>query len=56
MNLLRGLLFDNLGVKLIALVMAMLVYLNAYTERPVAYRKRPSRLRSICWIDAYCCS
>ena len=34
MNLLRGLLFDNLGVKLIALVMAMLVYLNAYTERP----------------------
>jgi hypothetical protein len=34
MNVLRGLLFDNLGVKLIALVMAMLVYLHAYTDRP----------------------
>ena len=34
MSTLRGLLFDNLGLKLIALLMAVLVYLNAYTERP----------------------
>lgn len=34
MNFLRGLLFENLGIKLIALIMAMLVYLNAYTDRP----------------------
>lgn len=34
MNVLRGLLFDNLGLKLIALLMALLVYLNAYTDRP----------------------
>jgi hypothetical protein len=33
-SLIRGLLFDNLGIKLIALLMAMLVYLNAYTDRP----------------------
>jgi len=36
MNLLRSLLFDNLGLKLIALLMALLVYLNAYTERPAS--------------------
>src|SRR4029079_13571607 len=36
MNLLRSILFDNLGLKLIALLMAMLVYLNAYTERPAS--------------------
>jgi len=34
MSLLRAILFDNLGLKLIALLMALLVYLNAYTERP----------------------
>ncbi len=34
MDLIRGLLFDNLGLKLIALLMAVLVYLNAYTDRP----------------------
>ncbi len=34
MNLIRGLLFDNLGLKLIALLMAVLVYLNVYTDRP----------------------
>jgi hypothetical protein len=33
-NVIRGLLFDNLGLKLIALLMALLVYLNAYTDRP----------------------
>lgn len=33
MNLLRSILFDNIGLKLIALLMALLVYLNAYTER-----------------------
>jgi YbbR domain-containing protein len=34
MNLLRGLLFDNLGLKLVALLLAVLVYLNVFTERP----------------------
>uniref|UniRef100_A0A832I2U1 YbbR-like domain-containing protein n=1 Tax=Eiseniibacteriota bacterium TaxID=2212470 RepID=A0A832I2U1_UNCEI len=34
MNLLRGLLFDNLGLKLVALLMAVVVYLNVYTDRP----------------------
>ena len=34
MNLLRGLLFDNLGVKLVALLLALVVYLHVYTERP----------------------
>jgi len=34
MNLLRGLLFDNLGLKLTALLLAVLVYLHVYTERP----------------------
>ncbi len=34
MNLIRGLLLDNLGLKLIALLMALLVYFNAYTDRP----------------------
>ncbi len=34
MNLIRGLLFDHLGLKLVALLMAVLVYLNVYTDRP----------------------
>jgi hypothetical protein len=34
MNLLRGLLFDNLGLKLVALLMAVIVYLNVFTDRP----------------------
>lgn len=34
MSLIRGLLFDNLGLKLVALLMALLVYLNVYTDRP----------------------
>jgi hypothetical protein len=34
MSVLRGLLLDNLGLKLTALVMALLVYLHVYTERP----------------------
>src|SRR5437016_5209707 len=34
MSLLRGLLFDNLGLKLTALLLALLVYLHVYTERP----------------------
>lgn len=34
MNLLRGWLFDNLGLKLVALLLALLVYLNVYTDRP----------------------
>jgi hypothetical protein len=33
-NLLRGLLFDNLGLKLVALLLSVLVYLNVYTDRP----------------------
>lgn len=34
MNLLRGWLFDNLGLKLAALLLALLVYLNVYLDRP----------------------
>lgn len=34
MNGLRGILFDNLGLKLVALLLAVLIYLNAYTDRP----------------------
>ena len=34
MSLVRGLLFDNLGLKLTALLLAVLVYLHVYTERP----------------------
>jgi hypothetical protein len=34
MNFLRGWLFDNLGLKLTALLLAVLVYLNVYTDRP----------------------
>jgi len=33
MSLLRSILFENIGLKLIALLMALLVYLNAYTDR-----------------------
>ena len=33
MNLLRGWLFDNLGLKFTALLLAVLVYLNVYTDR-----------------------
>ena len=35
MSLLRGLLLDNLGLKLVALLLSVLVYLNARTDRPV---------------------
>ncbi len=34
MNVLRGWLFDNLGLKLTALLLAVAVYLNVYTDRP----------------------
>src|SRR4249920_4161814 len=34
MNVLRGWLFDNLGLKFTALLFAMAVYLNVYTDRP----------------------
>jgi YbbR domain-containing protein len=33
MHVLRGLLFDNLGLKFTALLLAVLVYLNVYTDR-----------------------
>jgi YbbR domain-containing protein len=33
-NLLRGIFVDNLGLKLVALLLAVLVYLNVYTDRP----------------------
>lgn len=36
MNVLRGWLFDNLGLKLVALLLALLVYLNVYTDRPAS--------------------
>jgi len=32
--MLRGLLFENLGLKLAALLLALVVYLNVYTDRP----------------------
>jgi len=34
MNVLRGWLFDNLGLKFTALLLALVVYLNVYTDRP----------------------
>lgn len=34
MNTLRSLVFDNIGLKLVALLLAVLVYLNVYTDRP----------------------
>ncbi len=34
MSLLRSWLFDNLGIKLVAILLALLVYLNVYTDRP----------------------
>jgi hypothetical protein len=34
MSLIRGLLFDNLGLKLVALLLALVVYINVYTDRP----------------------
>ena len=34
MNLLRGLLLENMGLKLVALLLAFVVYLHVYTERP----------------------
>ncbi len=34
MNLIRGWLFDNLGIKFVALLLAVLIYLNVYTDRP----------------------
>ena len=33
MNVLRGLLFENLGLKLVALLLAIVVYLHVYTDR-----------------------
>ena len=34
MNLIRGWLLDNIGLKLTALLLAVLVYVNVYTDRP----------------------
>jgi len=34
MSVFRGMLFDNLGLKFTALLLALLVYLNVYTDRP----------------------
>ncbi len=34
MNVLRAVLFENLGLKLAALLLALLVYLNVYLDRP----------------------
>ncbi len=34
LSFLRGLLFDNLGIKLVALLLALALYLHVYTERP----------------------
>jgi len=35
MSLLRGLLFENLGLKFVALLLSALIYFNARTDRPV---------------------
>ena len=35
MNLLRGLLFENFSIKLLAILLSTLVYVNARTDRPV---------------------
>ena len=40
MSLLRGLLFDNLGLKLVALLLAVLTYLNVYTDRPATAEEK----------------
>jgi hypothetical protein len=34
MNVLRGLLLENMGLKLVALLLAIVVYLHVYTDRP----------------------
>jgi YbbR domain-containing protein len=34
MNLLRGILLENMGLKLVALLLALVVYLHVYTDRP----------------------
>lgn len=34
LSMLRGLLLENLSIKLVALLLAMLLYLHVYTERP----------------------
>lgn len=52
MHLLRGWLFDNLGLKFTALLLAVLVYLNVFTDRPatllvtfpIEYRGLPDSL------------
>jgi len=33
-SVIRGILFDNLGLKFVALLLAVLIYLNVYTDRP----------------------
>src|SRR5215470_11491689 len=33
MSVLRGLFFDNIGLKLVALLLGVLVYVNVYTDR-----------------------
>ena len=52
----RGLLFDNLGLKLVALLLALVVYLHVYTDRPATMLvsfpievDRPRRTRSTSW-------
>lgn len=52
MNVLRGWLFDNIGLKLLALLLAVLVYANVYTDRsatrivsfPIDYSDLPDSL------------
>ena len=36
MNLIRNLFFENVGLKLVALVLALVVYLHVYTDRPAS--------------------
>lgn len=48
MGLIRGLLFDNLGLKFTAVLLAVVVYLNVYTDRPAtAVMSFPLRLADL---------
>ena len=51
MNLIRGLLFDNLGLKLVALLLAVVVYLNVYTDRPGVCRRYSCANDTRIWKD-----
>ena len=48
LQILRGLIFDNLGLKFVALLLAILIYVNVYTDREqVALVSFPVRLTGL---------